>query len=800
MQIREFFSIVILLSLFFGAYAQIKEPIDLFGYVLDADRKAIAGASIRLLSAKKSTFTDENGCFRLADIRAGQDRISVSTPGYKTYLQELSLSSSPLILTILLERDAVLLNEVHVDERITAGDVKRSAYAVDAIDLNALQGQNLDMNRLLDRMAGVRVRESGGLGSDVSYTINGLTGKAVKFFIDGIPMQSFGAAFGLGNFPVNTLARIEVYKGALPVELGSDALGGAVNLVTRREMNDYLDLSYSLGSFDTHRAAVSGGMQNATSGLTMHVNASYNYSANNYRVWGQGVAVAGADGRPIDGLRFRRFNDDYNSKAAQLEVGFRKKVWADKLLVGLNASEMDRGIQTGRTMAFVYGQVRYDDYFLMPNLTYAKHKLLNGKLDLDFFIGHSWLKGTTTDTGSVKYNWAGEVVAHNVQGELNGIRAQKSIYSFRDGNTHLRLLAGYRLTDAIRLRLAFNGNELNRKGSDALGLAEWTIPLREPQMMRKGISALAIETNTSEGHLQHTLSLKNFAYKTQANTYDYNGSDKKELILSEQRDHFWGAGYALRWLAQGDWLAKFSAEKSYRLPETVELLGDGNTILNAPNLQPENSLNFNLSAQKVFHLTPTFRVEAYTGLFYRDTKDLIWLGEGDLFGTARYENLSNIRSQGVEVELRMSHHDWLMLNLNATYQDVRNKQQFTISGAPNIVYNDRLRNMPYWLANGELRLRKVHGKFLRHASCYVSTHYVNAYYVGWPSLGAREGKATIPTQFVQDIGVSYLLQSIPLTISADCYNVLDRQVYDNYLLQKPGRFLSVKLVYQIIKK
>ena len=44
--------------------------------------------------------------------------------------------------------------------------------------------------------------------------------------------------------------RVEVYKGVLPVNLGADALGGAVNIVSRRDAN-YLDATYSFGSFNT---------------------------------------------------------------------------------------------------------------------------------------------------------------------------------------------------------------------------------------------------------------------------------------------------------------------------------------------------------------------------------------------------------------------------------------------------------------------------------------------------------------------------------------------------------------------
>lgn len=56
--------------------------------------------------------------------------------------------------------------------------------------------------------------------------------------------------------------RIEVYKGVVPISLGGDALGGAVNIVTKQNMRKYIDASYSIGSFNTHKASFSGRFAN----------------------------------------------------------------------------------------------------------------------------------------------------------------------------------------------------------------------------------------------------------------------------------------------------------------------------------------------------------------------------------------------------------------------------------------------------------------------------------------------------------------------------------------------------------
>lgn len=80
----------------------------------------------------------------------------------------------------------------------------------------------------------MKIRESGGVGSDMAVTMDGFSGKHVKVFIDGVPQEGVGSSFGLNNIPVNFADRIEVYRGVVPVGFGADAIGGVINIVTPR--------------------------------------------------------------------------------------------------------------------------------------------------------------------------------------------------------------------------------------------------------------------------------------------------------------------------------------------------------------------------------------------------------------------------------------------------------------------------------------------------------------------------------------------------------------------------------------
>lgn len=73
----------------------------------------------------------------------------------------------------------------------------------------------------------------------MNITLNGFTGRNVKIFMDGVPMQGNSSSFQLNNIPVSLAERIEVYKGVVPVEFGGDAIGGAINIVTNRSTNTF---------------------------------------------------------------------------------------------------------------------------------------------------------------------------------------------------------------------------------------------------------------------------------------------------------------------------------------------------------------------------------------------------------------------------------------------------------------------------------------------------------------------------------------------------------------------------------
>ena len=355
--------------------------------------------------------------------------------------------------------DSLSLHEVSIVGKSKARKMHEQAYAVSVVDLATKYQTASPLNKVLNTVTSVNIREDGGLGSNYSFSMNGFSGNQVKFFIDGIPMDNFGSSFNLATISANMADRIEVYKGVLPVSLGSDALGGAVNIVSRTNAN-YLDATYSVGSFNTHRAAVNG-VYTSKAGFTFRANAFANYSDNDYEVW---APIVNLQTNKQEGEEWaKRFNDGYQSYGVKLETGVVRQSWADYLLVGMIASADKRNVQTGATMDAVYGGVKNRSWSLIPSIRYKKNDLLVPGLSLSLYGTYSMVNTYNVDTLARRYNWRGEWVNSTSAGE-----AYLTDATIRERQWQANANVSYVISDHHSLTLNNVFSAIRRKSNDAM--------------------------------------------------------------------------------------------------------------------------------------------------------------------------------------------------------------------------------------------------------------------------------------------------------------------------------------------
>lgn len=248
------FAFILALLSLTSSFAQNKGSLK--GTVHDTNGEALIGAVVVIKETNQFAEVDSNGRFALQKIKP-QDSYTVTVKymGFEAYNKKITLEKD-VHLAIVLKEESRDLDEIKIQTKSKAELVKEKAYNVAVVDATKLHARSMDLGHAMAKTSGIKVREEGGVGSNMNIFLNGYSGNQIKFFIDGIPMDNFGSSFQLNNIPINLANRIEIYKGVVPVGLGSDALGGAINIITNTYDKTSLDMSYSYGSFNTHRTNV----------------------------------------------------------------------------------------------------------------------------------------------------------------------------------------------------------------------------------------------------------------------------------------------------------------------------------------------------------------------------------------------------------------------------------------------------------------------------------------------------------------------------------------------------------------
>ncbi len=285
--------------------------------------------------------------------------------------QGLALSAQKDTTSYPKNDSAKLLTTIAVVSTVSSKVLRQQPGNVSVIEAKPFYNTNVTGLDLLRQPSGIKVKQDGGYGSRTSFLINGSTGKQVKFFIDGLPQDNLGETRGLNIFPVEQLERLEVYKGVLPVDLGADALGAAINLVTRKEREDYIDASFAYGSFGTHRINLLG-KKYLSNHLFVALQSSINFAKNNYSVE---VEIPDSLGNP-KAVSVRRFHDDYRNYNVKADIGFTSLRWADQLTFSIVKASLFDELQHTLVMQQPYGKATYDEHLYSGILKYTKAELL----------------------------------------------------------------------------------------------------------------------------------------------------------------------------------------------------------------------------------------------------------------------------------------------------------------------------------------------------------------------------------------------------------------------------------------
>jgi vitamin B12 transporter len=716
--------------------------------------------------------------------------------------QELADASSrePASATLGVEPAATAVEVTVRGARSVAQQRVKSSEAVTVVDLRDAKKRSADLGEVLARVAGVSIRRFGGLGSEFRFSLNGLYDAQVRFFVDGVPIDRVYVA-GIANTPVNMVQNVEIYRGVVPLRLGADALGGAVNLVSSARYETGLQASYQVGSFNTHRTTLSGRYRHEPSGVIAGADLFVDYADNDYHV---DVQVSDPLGRPTS-ARVRRFHDRYWAYGAALEAGVVDKPYARRLLARLFTSQYEKEIQNNVRMTVPYGEPYYGEAIRGGLVTYQNALARN--LELDVVGSYTHRAIDFVDQGRWRYDWFGKRGMQPLRrpGELAGQARDQTIWQ---QGAFGRVVLNAKLAEQHTLTATLSPDYVTRTGEQRLLPDPMARdPLSADRRAFKLVSGIGYTLHAAplssapqararrpeHYRIENTLFGKSYVYRVKSEQPLSGGISRRH---DQQRNEV-GAGDTLRVMLLGEvLLAKASYEFATRLPDTDEIFGNGVLVVENLSLKPERGHNANLGLQLDVRRTKAGTFWADINGFFRDTRDQIVLFGRDV--DYRYENIYRARSLGIENSVKWSSPgQYLTLDGQVTYMDQRNVSSRGTFGA---FQGDRIPNRPWLFASwgGYLQFRGVLHDSDRIEPFYQG-RFVDTFYFGWESVGQRESKPTIPAQTSHTVGLTYAIELGATTLHGtfDIQNVTDARLYDAFGVQRPGRGYYLKLVAEL---
>lgn len=679
------------------------------------------------------------------------------------------------------EDDRALLEAaevISIEDKSEATRLVESARAVTVVDLRKARERAADLGEVMSRAHGIQVRRSGGLGSATRFSLNGLYDEQIRFFVDGIPLSLAGWGLGIANIPVDQIQRVDVYRGVVPIGLGADALGGAIDLVTDPSWVDRASASYQVGSFGTHRGSIGARVRDDATGAALGMSLFVDRATNDYEVE---VEVPDDLGRPVP-TRVRRFHDAYQAGGAIIEGGLVQRGPIERALVRVFQAQYAKELQHNLVMAIPYGEAAYagDSRGVALDVVLARGPW-RGRLVLGGARTHTDLR----DVGTGVYDWHGQIVRERARpGEIGTRPVDQRIH---ETSVFARATLERALGEAHTLRLAIAPTITDRRGTDFLDTnPDGRDSIEARRELAQLVTGIEHEVSARGGRLENIAFAKLYRSAMDA---ELEQANFQFVPVSERRSRF-GVGDSLRYKLTDQLVAKASYEWATRMPSVEELFGDGVLIDADLELVPETSHNANLGLQ----LARETRTGAWAGevaAFGRLVENMIFLLP--LNPRSVYRNVAGVHVLGAEGSFGwVAPGEWASLTANATVQDIRNASS---EGTFGRFEGDRVPNRPWLLGSLDASVRRRDNLLANdELTLFASSRYVHEFFRGWESAGQRDSKQVVEAQLVHGLGVTYAIRGkTPIATTLELQNLTDARAYDSYGVLRPGRAVYLKI-------
>ena len=457
---------------------------------------------------------------------------------------------SPLSLGVLVALASPAIADeakLQPDVVVTASRVPQTIDATLA-DVSVITREDIeasvtrDIGDLLRLQAGVDIARTGGPGSQTSVFLRGTNNNHVLVLIDGIRVAALSTGvFTWETLPLDTIERIEIVRGPRASYWGSDAIGGVVQIFTRKLEGPRVSLGF--GTYGDANLTAGYGHRGERGGFSVQAGRrdyegfpsqnedGFGYEAkdhglDNRHFNASGDVLVGAQTlaanlvRSTGTVEFAGGESDFTQQAATASLeGPLGADWRHRLTVGDAREDYETAAyftafeSRRRTLGWQNEYSLSADQRIIAGVDHVRERGENR----DTFSGTPVFRESRRNTG-VYAGWQGGFGALDSEVSLR----HDDNSEFGTANTGSAAL-GWRFTDAVRAYAshgkAFRGPSLNEQFSPGFGGLFAGNPELDPETSRS--SEIGVEVSPVEGH---RLTLNAYATRVR-NLISFTGVD-----------------------------------------------------------------------------------------------------------------------------------------------------------------------------------------------------------------------------------------------------------------------------------
>jgi outer membrane receptor protein involved in Fe transport len=322
---------------------------------------------------------------------------------------------------------------------------------------------------------------------------------------------------------------------------------------------------------------------------------------------------------------------------------------------------------------------------------------------------------------------------------------------------------------------------------------------------QKSITSLAYELKAFDSKLHTSLFGKYYEQRLEKRDPVLTRENNQDVVIEEVYKNtktIFGYGIATSYYILPQVMVLLSAERAVRMPTDAEIFGDpGENVVSNVGIRPEIGKNLNVGFRVgPYKISDSHKISFSGSGFWRNITDKIVrtssTRSNDALQTLPNTNLGKAQSVGFEASLDYSYNNRLFLSANTSKFNSLFKTKYDPNGNIYPYYNKQIPNEPFYTINGNAQYRfKNLVQNNSDLNLYYSCGYVASFHTNWQHLEIDD----TPSQFIQDLGLSYVFPKNQFIVSFDARNIFNKQAYDNYAVLKPGRGFYVKLNYTINK-